>query len=41
VEEWLVARVLRLKGIRRNTDKGRYLSHLSEEDVKRAYYWIV
>jgi hypothetical protein len=41
VEAWLVARVLRLKGIRRNTGKGRYLLHLSEEGVKHAYYWIV
>ena len=37
MEAWLLARVLRLKGIRRNTDKGRCLLHLSEEDVKHTH----
>jgi hypothetical protein len=40
VEVWLVSGVLRLKGIRRNTDKGRCLLHVSEEDVKNTYYWV-
>jgi hypothetical protein len=37
VEAWLVPRVFRLKEIRRNTDKGNCLLHLSEKDVKHTH----